>query len=105
EKIKEVHQAKELSQIFKELINEYEPPIVTPIISKTQNVISNENNLLEISLFDLHFGKLGWAGEVGENFDTKIAYARFIDAINNLLQRAQGFQVSKILFPIGNDFF
>lgn len=105
EKIKEVHQAKQLHEIFSDLIKDYKPPVVTAKYAPKSSALRNENNLLEVTLFDLHIGKLGWAGEVGENYDTKIAYARFIDAINNLLQRAQGFEFSRIVFPIGNDFF
>lgn len=105
EKIVEVHQAKKLHEIFSELIKNYQPPVTTAKFSPKTNSSLKENNLLEITLFDLHIGKLAWAGEVGENYDTKIAYARFIDAINNLLQRAQGFEFSRIVFPIGNDFF
>src|SRR6478735_8947895 len=30
----------------------------------------DRNHLLEISLFDLHIGKLGWAEEVGEDYDS-----------------------------------
>ena len=62
-------------------------------------------HLLEISIFDLHFGKLCWHEETGENYDTKIASKRFMNAINNLIQKAQGFEIDRILFPIGNDFF
>lgn len=105
---KEVVAARNFADIFKELAENYAPPVIDrDILGKrvfdvTDNV---ENNLLEVSLFDLHIGKLGWAGEVGENYDTKIARARFLDAITTLLKRAKGFTYNKIMFPIGNDFF
>lgn len=105
EQIKEEKDARNVAKIFQELVQEYQPPKVdTKQFIKSGNTPS-ENNLLEVSLFDLHIGKLGWAGEVGENYDTKIAVARFQDAITNLIQRAKGFEISRILFPIGNDFF
>tara|TARA_R100000655_G_scaffold109599_2_gene164581 strand:+ start:118 stop:1266 length:1149 start_codon:yes stop_codon:yes gene_type:complete len=61
--------------------------------------------MLEINIFDLHFGKLCWGEETGENYDTKIAEKRFLKAIETLLKRAEGFDIEKIVFPIGNDFF
>jgi len=59
--------------------------------------------LLEISLFDMHFGKMAWSEETGEDFDLKIAEKRFKDAVTNLLTKIDHKSVEKILFPIGND--
>jgi len=92
-----------VGEIFKEMISEYEPPIYdwipeTPIVRK-------EKNLLEISIFDLHIGKLAWGGETFENYDVKIARKRFLGSISKLMQHATGFNYERILFPIGNDFF
>lgn len=61
--------------------------------------------LLEISIFDLHLGKLCWAPEVGQHYDAKIAQSGFTEAVEALLDRAKGFPVSRILLPTGNDFF
>jgi len=61
--------------------------------------------MLEINIFDLHFGKLCWNGETGEDYDTKIASKRFHDAIDDLITKAQPYKLKKILFPIGSDFF
>jgi len=106
ERKKEVKDAISFEEIFKRMVAEYKPPVIDAAAIPTVDLIEvAENNLLEISLFDLHIGKLGWAGEVGENFDVKIARARFLDGIEGLLRRAKGFSYKKILFPIGNDFF
>jgi hypothetical protein len=107
-KIKEVSDGKKIAKIFEKMSKDYAPPVIDASAMPRKNSgieLGSENNLLEVSLFDLHIGKLGWAGEVGENYDTKIARARFIDAITVLLKRAKGFTYNKILFPIGNDFF
>jgi hypothetical protein len=64
-----------------------------------------EGHLLEINLFDLHFGKLVWDQEAGENFDVKIARDVFERTIATLLAHAQSFPLDRIVFPIGNDFF
>ena len=93
----------DIEKIFKKMTKDYQPPIYdwTPI-NPTKN---EENNLLEVSVFDLHLGKLCWAGETFENYDTKIASKRFLNAIENLLHKASVFEFSRILFPVGNDFF
>ena len=63
---------------------------------------------LEISLFDLHFGKFGWHEETGEaDYDYKIAEKRFASCVSAHLDNAikTGKNIEKIIFPIGNDFF
>jgi len=60
--------------------------------------------LLEISLPDLHFGKLSWAAETGEDYDCEITEKRFREAIENLLSHTSCYQPERILFPVGNDF-
>lgn len=102
EKIVEIDRAKTAAKIFREMIRNYTPP--KNFVNLKGN-LSKEENLLEISIFDLHIGKLAWGGETGENYDVKIACKRFMDAITTLVERSSGFNVNRILFPIGNDFF
>lgn len=92
-----------IGEMFIEMIRNYEPPVLdwTPEYPKTPE----ENNLFEVSIFDLHIGKLAWGGETYENYDVKIARERFLTTLQTLLQRASGYQYSRILFPVGNDFF
>ena len=61
--------------------------------------------LLEMSIFDLHLGKLIWQPESGSNYDIKISQSAFTEALESLISRSKGFDVSRILFPVGNDFF
>ena len=93
-----------IGDLFKEMITSYEPPIFTPKMDYLP-VKNGENNLFEVTLFDLHIGKLAWGGETGENYDTKIARSRFLKTIETLIERASGFAFNRILFPVGNDFF
>lgn len=96
-----VEKAKDIDVFFKDLLKLYKPVKYRPVkYSKTR-----EQNLLEINIFDLHLGKLCWAEEVNNNYDTKIASTRFRYALTNLLKRAEGYQFERILLPIGNDFF
>ena len=103
ERIEEFFKYKKAAEIFIDMINGYQPPVLSVEPRDLTGIV--EKNLLEISIFDLHIGKLAWGGETGENYDVKIASRRFLNAIETLLRHASGFQYSKILFPIGNDFY
>jgi hypothetical protein len=61
------------------------------------------DNMLEISIADLHMGKMSWGKESGEDYDSKIARQRFLYAINDIISRTQNQKFEKIVFPIGND--
>jgi hypothetical protein len=106
EKLTQNIEIKNVTEVFKELIKEYKPPIISSNnFIKSKNITPSENNMLEISIQDLHIGKLSWEGETGENYDAKIASERYISAINMLLKRAEGFEYSEIVFLVGSDFF
>lgn len=61
-------------------------------------------NLLELAVFDHHFGMLAWGPEVaGPPWDTKVAYALYMQALERLSAVTQAFPVERILLPIGND--
>lgn len=73
----------------------------------TQNIdkaiVNKRSNLLELALFDLHFGKLAHKEEAGEDYDIKIAVDRYNKAIETLLSRVDLNTVEKILLPVGQD--
>lgn len=60
--------------------------------------------LMEIDIFDAHFGKLCWKAETGRDYDLKIARLEHDAAVEGLLARAKGFPIARFLYPIGNDF-
>ena len=93
-----------VGELFQEMTKNYIPPVLSTEI-KEKIDCGEDNNLLEISIFDLHIGKLAWGGETFENYDVKIARQRFMTAIKKLLKNASGFNYNRILFPVGNDFF
>lgn len=63
-----------------------------------------EGNMLEINIPDVHFGKLAWPAETGhEAYDTKIAEAMYLRAVDALLFRAKGYRFDEVLFVVGND--
>jgi hypothetical protein len=62
--------------------------------------------MLEIALYDAHFGKLAWAKETRqEDYDTEIAERVYVDACEDIISRATNQNIEKIVFPIGQDFF
>jgi len=61
--------------------------------------------LLEVSLFDAHFGLLAWGKETGEDYDLKISEQKYQAAVEDLLQKTRGCAPERIVFPLGNDFF
>jgi hypothetical protein len=61
--------------------------------------------LLEVDIFDAHFGKLCWGKESGQDYDLKIATQLYGEAVEGLLARAGGYPIREILLPLGNDLF
>jgi hypothetical protein len=65
----------------------------------------SELHCLGVDVFDVHLGKLAWAEEVGENYDTKIAAEAVQSAVSDLLWQARAYKIEQVVIPIGNDFF
>ena len=101
-KLKRNQKAFDIKQIRKDLIEDalnhcYEYPAFD------YKDITQDPHLLEIAIPDLHLGKLAWAEETGENYDSKIAQSMFLWAVETLLRKARTSDIERILFPIGND--
>lgn len=62
-------------------------------------------HLLELSLFDPHFGLLSWGKETGEPYDCRIALQRYTTAAADLLDKLSAYKPERILLPVGNDFY
>ncbi len=60
---------------------------------------------VEASLYDAHFGLLSWGKETGERFDLNIATTRYLAALQDLAEKFAIYRPSRILLPVGNDFF
>ncbi len=65
---------------------------------------AKDDTLLEIAPFDVHFGKLAWSPEVGEDYDLKIADRVFGESFETILGLADLASIAEILIPVGNDF-
>lgn len=65
----------------------------------------DDTHALEVCLFDLHLGKLAWAPEAGDHYDARIAEAVARAALEDLLWQAAPYAPSRIIIPIGNDYY
>lgn len=61
--------------------------------------------LAVLGLFDVHFGKLAWASETGDNYDLKAAEAVYRNAVEDLIAERGGRGIQRWILPIGNDFY
>lgn len=65
---------------------------------------SSSGNMLEVTIPDLHVGKLAWGEETGyADYDSKIACDVFKTALDTLIDRTSHYDYEQIIFPIGND--
>jgi hypothetical protein len=65
----------------------------------------NGSKMAEVNIADLHFGKLCWRGDTGNNFDYKIARDMFYNIIGRIHNELRGKDLEYILFVWSNDFF
>jgi hypothetical protein len=89
---------------IKDLIAEFRknPPKLPKITYKKET----KPYMLELSLFDVHLGKRCWDPETGGgDYDLNIAEYDYLAAVEDLLDKVQGYKIGKIVFPIGSDFF
>lgn len=77
----------------------------SPAVPRIATKFPNTGKMQEINIFDVHLSKLAWHEESGDNYDTKIAEARFFQALEKLIRAGESQKVELILFPVGNDFF
>lgn len=61
--------------------------------------------LYEIAMPDIHFGRLCWGEESGENYDIQISRRAVLSVADQLLGYSTAYGISRILLPVGNDFF
>jgi hypothetical protein len=62
-----------------------------------------EAKLLELGIYDPHYGKLSVIDMTGETATLKGASTMVKNAIVDIVERVKNYKIDKILFPIGND--
>lgn len=101
--LKSKREVKDLEQIRQDFIEDMKKlsPKVEP--KKYEPAIDKAPNMLQINIFDLHFGKLAWKEETGASYDVEIATKLFNDCIDTFIEDTKGIHIDKILLPIGSD--
>lgn len=65
---------------------------------------ATSGNMLEMSVPDLHLGKLAWGKETGwGDYDVKIAEKLYEQAVENLLERTSAYKFDEVCLVVGND--
>jgi hypothetical protein len=62
-----------------------------------------DGHCLVLDPADIHIGKLASSFETGEDYNEQIAVKRVLEGVEGILQKAQGFNIDKIVFIGGND--
>jgi hypothetical protein len=89
----------QLKQDFIDAIKGYSPP-------KLPKVSAIGDCMLEVDIYDFHFGLLALGKETMHgDYDIKIAAALFMDMLSKIIEWSKSYRIEQILFPIGNDFF
>jgi len=94
---------KRIQDSVEAIVSDWNPPPLRKVNKKSH---SKGDHMIEIDLFDVHFGKLCWdEGTTGKSYDLNIAKEDFVTAVDTLLDRIACYDAAKFLLPIGNDFF
>ena len=75
----------------------------SPSYKKIKRTKSKDAHLLVIDPADIHIGKLSSSFETGEEYNSQIAVKRVKEGVQGILDKANGFNIDKILFVGGND--
>ena len=75
----------------------------SPSYPKIKRTKQKDPHLLVIDPADIHIGKLSSSFETGEEYNSQIAVRRVKEGIQGIIQKANGFNIDKILFVGGND--
>jgi hypothetical protein len=78
---------------------------LAPSYRKLEVTEPKEPILVELSIFDAHFGKLAWSPETGQDYDLRICKDRYMGAARDLLRRAFRENPERVVYVVGNDFF
>lgn len=76
-----------------------------PRIPRPPVTDADENLLLEIGIFDPHFGKVARRLETNAEYNFEIAKDLWWQAVFGMLKRVETFPLKRILLPLGNDLF
>ena len=76
----------------------------SPKISIIKHKKISNANMLELGIYDPHYGKLSIIDKTGETASLEGASVMVRNAVQDLMTRVSSYNIEKIVFPIGNDF-
>ncbi len=77
----------------------------TPKYTYQKNTDKVGENLLMLTINDLHLGRFVWEEECGIGSSSEIAERNAINGVNELLENASYTNIDKILYYVGHDYF
>ena len=89
----------DIKNMFKDFDREFKT------VKNTNYIHRNGELLFEFPFVDIHYGKRGYSFEVGKETSSDITENDFFKVINDYKERIKNRPISRIVFPIGNDFF
>lgn len=75
-------------------------PVYAPVVYPAP---TDSRHLLFLDPTDLHIGGLSWGEETGDDWDSDIASDMAIRAIRDLMSKASGFPVERVVIRLGGD--
>ena len=92
-----------ISQTFEDTVRKFlvnNPEIESVKIKSTEN-----GYMLELGIYDVHLGKFAWHEETDNDYDLKIAVQLYRECLQELLEQAKMYNITKIVIIFGHDFF
>jgi hypothetical protein len=75
----------------------------SPYYPSVKRENKNANHLLVINPADIHIGKYASEVESDSHYNVETACMRVLEGLQGLIDKAEGFDIDKVLFCIGND--
>ena len=75
----------------------------SPHYPSVKRTTKQNNHLLVINPADIHIGKYANHLETADGYNVEIACMRVLEGLEGLMAKAEGFEVDRVLFCIGND--
>lgn len=98
--IKEIVQAETVAALFRELVDGHSHEYG----KLERSEMDSEAMAVVMDLFDLHIGMLAWGEETSDkDWDSSLGVRAALDAIDKLILRLNGMNITQIIFPMGND--
>lgn len=79
---------------------------VKPLAPRTKpKCVTSDRHMVELGIYDHHWGKYAWGKVTGTNWDLEIADREFRAAIDEMLARSSVYNIEQFVMPVGNDWF